>query len=112
MLAWHRKVVEAMPARHSSNQKSATALLQQAREQSAHLQKELDSIRHPPGRNAGTERPQSAAIALAQAAMHRALDESPSKQSALPASGFADTIPSRQFAPSTSFGLLQHPGGA
>jgi hypothetical protein len=35
------------------------------------------------------------------------LDDAPMAERALPVDGFADTLPSRHFAPSTTFGLLQ-----
>jgi hypothetical protein len=103
--AWHRKSIAAMRARHASAQQTAAALLQQARQQAAMAQQELEAARQAAKR--ARPEPTRPAIKVSRERLNRMLDEAPLARAALPTHGFADTLPSHQFPPSTSFGLLQ-----
>lgn len=102
----HRKMLAAERLRFQRAQKSAAALLQGAHQQAATLQRELAAARELIKQVA----PAAPAVpvddgAAARARLNKLLDEAAPQ--ALPADGFADTQPSPQFAPSTTFGLLQ-----
>ncbi len=107
MTRLHQKSLAAERLRYQRAQQSAAALLQGAHQQTATLQRELTAARDlikqvAPG--ASTAPPVDDGAA-ARARLNKLLDEA--APPALPADGFADTQPSRQFAPSTTFGLLQ-----
>ena len=92
----------AVRAKHQSAQQAAATLLQQARQQTAQAQQELAAVREAArlGQTTGL-RVDHAAV---RERLNQMLDDAPSAP-ALPADGFADTLP--QFAASVPFGLLQ-----
>ena len=115
--AWHRRDIAALRARHVSAQQSAATLLQQARQQTALAQRELAAAQLAAKRVPRPEpvRPAPAkavAVVPTRAQLDRMLDDATSARAAPPANGFADTMPSRQFGHSTSFGLLQRTSSA
>jgi ABC-type nickel/cobalt efflux system permease component RcnA len=103
----HLKRLAEVRARHHSAQQAAATLLQQARQQTALVQLELAAAREAIKRRANAALPRPTAGAIARERLNKLLDEASAAQDALPPNGFADTMPSMQFAPSTSFGLLQ-----
>ncbi len=106
MTRLHQKSLAAERLRSQRAQQSAAALLQGAHQQTATLQRELAAAREVIKQvaPAATPAPVDDAVA-ARERLNKLLDEAPPQ--ALPVDGFADTQPSRQFAPSTTFGLLQ-----
>ena len=99
----------AARAKHQSAQQSAAKLLQQARQQTALVQQELAAVREAAKLGQTTARARAAAgNAVARQRLNEMLDDAPMAE--LPKDGFADTLPSRHFAPSTTFGLLQRSG--
>ena len=103
----HLKRLAAERLRYQRAQQSAAALLQGAHQQTATLQRELAAARElikQVAPDASTAPPVDDGVA-ARERLNKLLDEAP--PTALPVDGFADTQPSRQFAPSTTFGLLQ-----
>lgn len=106
MTRLHQKILAAERLRYQRAQQSAAALLQGAHQQTATLQRELAAAREVIKQvaPAATPAPVDDAVA-ARERLNKLLDEAPPQ--ALPVDGFADTQPSRQFAPSTTFGLLQ-----
>lgn len=107
MRTLHLRRLAAVRARHQSLQQSAAKLLQQAREQTVQVQQELEAARQAARLRATTQAPRAVVSVTARERLNKMLDEAPQTRRALPADGFADTLPSLQFAPSTSFGLLQ-----
>jgi hypothetical protein len=113
MLQWwvtrriHHKELTATRAKHLAAKQSAATLLQQAREQSIQAQKELSAARQAASKAGRAPEPARVASASARAALIKTLDKESERKRALPRDGFADTLPSRQFTPTTSFGLLQ-----
>lgn len=104
----HRKRLAALRARHQSAQQSAATLLLQARQQMAQVQQELAAAREAAKLGQTTARARAAAHSVAaRERLHRMLDDAPMAERGLPLDGFADTMPSRHFPPSTNFGLLQ-----
>jgi hypothetical protein len=107
MTRLHQKSLAAERLRYQRAQQSAAALLQGAHQQTATLQRELAAAREvikQVAPAATTPAPVDDGVA-ARERLNKLLDEAPPQ--ALPVDGFADTQPSRQFAPSTTFGLLQ-----
>ena len=106
MTRLHQKSLAAERLRYQRAQQSAAALLQGAHQQTATLQRELAAAREVIKQvaPAATPAPVDDGVA-ARERLNKLLDEAPPQ--ALPVDGFADTQPSRQFAPSTTFGLLQ-----
>ena len=102
----HLKSLAAERLRFQRAQQSAAALLQGAHQQTATLQRELAAARELAKQlaPAAPTAPVDDGVA-ARERLNKLLDEA--APPALPVDGFADTQPSRQFAPSTSFGLLQ-----
>jgi len=107
MRSIHRRRLAEVRARHQNAQQAAATLLQQARQQTAQVQLELAAAREAIKRRANAAPARATASAMARERLNKLLDEAPEAQDALPPNGFADTLPSMQFAPSTSFGLLQ-----
>lgn len=108
MQSLHRKRLAAVRARHQSAQQSAATLLQQARQQTAQVQQELAAAREAAKLGRTTARARAVAdSAAARQRLNRMLDDAPLAGRGLPLDGFADTLPSMQFAASTTFGLLQ-----
>jgi len=80
-----------------------------ARQQTAQVQQELAAVREAAKLGQTTARARAAAgNAVARQRLNEMLDDAPMAE--LPKDGFADTLPSRHFAPSTTFGLLQRSG--
>ena len=106
MTRLHQKSLAAERLRYQRAQQSAAAVLQGAHQQTATLQRELAAARERIQKvaPAASIAPVDDGVA-ARERLNKLLDEAPPP--ALPADGFADTQPSRQFAPSTTFGLLQ-----
>ena len=103
----HLKRLAAVRAKHQNAQQSAATLLQQARQQTAQVQQELAAAREAAKLGQTTARARAAADkSAARQRLNRMLDDGAARP-ALPNDGFADTLPSMQFAPSTTFGLLQ-----
>jgi hypothetical protein len=103
----HLKQLAAVRARHQSAQQSAATLLQQARLQTAQVQQALVAAREAAKRRQRPATARSPVTATARERLNKMLDDAAQTQPALPVDGFADTMPSLQFAPSTTFGLLQ-----
>jgi ABC-type nickel/cobalt efflux system permease component RcnA len=99
----HLKRLAAERARHQRAQQRSAALLQGAHQQTATLQRELAAAREARKRVAPAAPVDDGAAARER--LHQLLDEAAPVE--LPADGFADTQPARQFARSTTFGLLQ-----
>lgn len=104
----HLKRLATVRAKHQSAQQSAATLLQQARQQTAQVQQELAAAREAAKLGQTTARARAAAAdkSAARQRLNRMLDDGAARP-ALPKDGFADTLPSMQFAASTTFGLLQ-----
>jgi hypothetical protein len=103
----HLKRLAAERAGHRRAQQAAATQLQGAQQQSATLQRELAAARAALARRAAPgerDAPVDDGVA-AREQLNKMLDEAPPP--AMPVDGFADTQPSRQFAPSSTFGLLQ-----
>jgi len=101
----HLKRLAAARSRHQRAQESTATLLQQARQQTAQVQQALSAARETAKRRSpAAVRP--TVDSSARARLNKLLDDAP-QAPALPANGFADTLPSRHFAASTTFGLLQ-----
>jgi hypothetical protein len=105
----HLKRLAAVRAKHQNAQQSAATLLQQARQQTAQVQQELAAAREAAKLGQTTARARAAAAdkSAARQRLNRMLDDGAAARPALPVDGFADTLPSLQFAASTTFGLLQ-----
>jgi F0F1-type ATP synthase membrane subunit b/b' len=104
----HLKRLAAVRAKHQSAQQSVATLLQQARQQTAQVQQELAAAREAAKLGQTTARARAAADkSAARQRLNRMLDDGAEARPALPKDGFADTLPSMQFAASTTFGLLQ-----
>ncbi len=108
MNSLHLKHLAAVRAKHQSAQQSAATMLQQARQQMAQVQQELAAAREAVKLGQTTARARAASgNTVARQRLNKMLDDAPLSARALPVDGFADTLPSMQFAPSTTFGLLQ-----
>jgi hypothetical protein len=104
----HLRHLAAVRAKHQSAQQSTATLLQQARQQTAQVQQELAAAREAAKLGQTTARARAASgSVVARQRLNKMLDDAPLSARALPADGFADTLPSMQFAASTTFGLLQ-----
>jgi len=105
----HRRELIHARARHQAAQQSADTMLQQARRQYAQIQQELIQLRQSLPRSAASLEAARADAAKAEqrsAARSGLLDILDTDQQArrrLPVDGFASTLPSQQFALSSSF---------
>jgi len=105
----HRAQLAAMRERHRQAAHSVAAMLQQSRLQNERTQTEIAELRKlvkPQARSAAPVRSESS---TARRTLDRLLDAAPAMTRSPPVDGFADTLPSRQFANTTSFGLLHQP---
>lgn len=108
--AVHLKHLADLRARHQRAQQSAATLVQQARLQAAQAQQALAAAREAAKRKPHLAAAQPPVSTATRESLDKLLDEAAHAQRSLPVNGFADTLPSMQFAPSTAFGLLQRSG--
>ena len=106
MRHFHGKATRTLRSRHLAAQESIAAMLQQARLQNERTQKELAALRLAVTPTSRVKANQPSTDTAVRESLHKMLDAAPSVVSRLPVDGFADTLPSRQFANTSSFGLL------
>jgi hypothetical protein len=105
----HRKNIAEMRLRHLNAQESIGSLLQQARQQLQRTQAELAELRAIAKAKTRPTASRSAPGAAVRDRLNKMLDSAPERGKRLPVDGFADTLPSLQFAQSSSFDLLHRP---
>jgi len=106
MRSIERKRIANVRARHLKSLQSADKLLQQSRQQNAQLQQELAAARLAVKRLPRPEPSRRTPHPEARETLMRILDEAPPTRRALPVDGFAETMPSLQFPPGSTFGNL------
>ena len=98
MRSVYRRQLQASLARRQLEGQTAAKLLAQSRQQIKQLQQEVAVLRPLATRAARQVTRPAANIAAANEALSKKLDAAASPRSTLPVDGFADTLPTLQFA--------------